>query len=472
MLLGWQGGQIAFVVGGLVAGLGALRLLGGVLGAVLALGAVTVSLVVAWLPVGGRTLGQWLGPLARWGSNLVWSALGSPRAALGGGIAVVGAPAGGGRPGVGDEALRAVAAQGGHLDGPRRGREVQVGVVHDAGARTLTAALVVAAPGFALLGAQEKQRRVGAWSSALAAVAREGSVVHRLQWAAVATPDDGRSLWSDFGERAVVEGGASARRSYAELLGEVTSSLLRHRTLVCVQIRLGGRAARQVVAAGGGLQGGCAVVARETWRLRQALSDAGLEVQGLLGPRQLAGLFHDLWSQRPSAADALWPDAVRPRWRTLEAGGAWHASYWVAQWPRIDVGPEFLAPLLVAGVRRTLSVTFEPLDPSRALRLAQRARTADVADAELRRRGGFLGSATRSRQSELAVRREAELADGHGAFRFSGYVTVSARSCDALEEACEVTEQAAAQSGLELARLYGQQDLGVLCALPLCAGVR
>ena len=26
--------------------------------------------------------------------------------------------------------------------------------------------------------------------------------------------------------------------------------------------------------------------------------------------------------------------------------GTWHATYWVAEWPRTDVGPDFLGPLL------------------------------------------------------------------------------------------------------------------------------
>ena len=55
----------------------------------------------------------------------------------------------------------------------------------------------------------------------------------------------------------------------------------------------------------------------------------------------------------------------------------------------------------------------EPVSPSRAVRAVEQARTADLADSELRRRGGFLSTARRAREAELVVRREAELADGH-----------------------------------------------------------
>jgi len=164
--------------------------------------------------------------------------------------------------------------------------------------------------------------------------------------------------------------------------------------------------------------------------------------------------------------------AVQPEWGRLRTDGTWQATYWVAEWPRVDVGPDFLGPLLLGSVRRTVSVVMEPLSPARAVRQAEQARTADVADAELRRRGGFLATARRSREAELAVRREAELADGHAAVRFSGYVTVTAATPEQLADACDATEQAAGQCRLELRRLYGDQEQAFTFTLPLCRGLR
>jgi len=69
------------------------------------------------------------------------------------------------------------------------------------------------------------------------------------------------------------------------------------------------------------------------------------------------------------------------------------------------------------------------------------------------------------------VRREEELADGHAAVRYSGYVTVTAPNLDQLEDGCETTEQAAGQARLELRRLYGDQERAFLCTLPLGRGL-
>jgi hypothetical protein len=68
------------------------------------------------------------------------------------------------------------------------------------------------------------------------------------------------------------------------------------------------------------------------------------------------------------------------------------------------------------------------------------------------------------------LRREVELADGHAAFRFSGYVTVSAADPAALEPSCEALERAAAACHLELQRLYGNQAEAFCCSLPVGRG--
>jgi hypothetical protein len=126
---------------------------------------------------------------------------------------------------------------------------------------------------------------------------------------------------------------------------------------------------------------------------------------------------------------------------------------------------------LSSEIRRTVSVVMEPVGPIEASRKVEQARTADVADAELRRRGGFLATARRRREEEILVRREVELADGHAQYRFSGYVTVSACTSASLDEACARVEQAAAQSGLELRRCYGDQVNTFLFTLPLGRGL-
>ena len=368
------------------------------------------------------------------------------------------------------------------------------GVVRDSQTRTYTAVLAVTGHSFALLGPVDKERRVGEWAAALASMSRERSVIHRVQWLAASLPDDGRAVHSHVAERAVLSVDAPARRSYGALLAGAGATTSRHEVLLAVQVRGVGPAARAMRAAGGGEAGGCAVVLREADVLRRRMNEADVTVEGVLDPRALADVIRRAGDPRPSSPDRCadgasgvpagspsdrgprpigwpWPLATEIRWECLRADGAWHATYWIAEWPRVDVGPDFLGPMLLGSVRRSVSVVMEPVSPSRAVRQVEQARTADLADSELRRRGGFLATARRAREEALVNRREEELADGHASFRFSGYVTVTAPTRDLLESACEETEQAAGQCRLELRRLYGEQAQGFTCTLPLGRGL-
>ena len=77
------------------------------------------------------------------------------------------------------------------------------------------------------------------------------------------------------------------------------------------------------------------------------------------------------------------------------------------------------------GATRTVALVMELLGPAQAMRKAERAATEAGAERALRARIGKRTSA-RERQRETGVAtREEELASGHAAVRFAGYVTVS-----------------------------------------------
>ncbi len=112
--------------------------------------------------------------------------------------------------------------------------------------------------------------------------------------------------------------------------------------------------------------------------------------------------------------------AVEPSWDAVHTDATWHATYWIAEWPRVDVTPDFLGPLLFSPLRRSISLVMEPMSPSRAARQVAQARTADLADGELRRRGGFLVTARHTREKESVEERDVELADGHAQYPILG----------------------------------------------------
>jgi len=470
LVAGWRGGQIAAVAGALVLAVFGLRVLPTTIGLVVAVVVVAFAVGFATWPIGGRTLEEWAPDAVRYAMARQGGRRRGPRRVF--------------------DTLRLLEAE---LDAGAPGGSV--GVVHDRAARTYTAVVVASGRGFSLLGRDDQVAQVSAWAGVLSSLARQGGLVHRVQWVERAIPDGGTEIRRHFNGRAVLGADAPSSRSYAALLDGESLAAHRHEVLLAVTVHAG-HAARAVRAAGGGDAGACTVVVRELSTLRRRVGEAGIEVGPALTPRALAAAlrrgfdvdatlrvaeapervgttrrFGDL-SDVPASPPAPWPMAVEPDWGRVRVDGTWHATYWVAEWPRTDVGPDFLgALLLLSDVRRTLTVVMEPVSPLRATRRAEQSRTADIADAELRRRGGFLPTARRRREEEVLVHRETELADGHAPFRFTGYVSVASEDSAALDDVCTQVEQAAARAGLELRRCYGDQVRAFFCTLPLGRGL-
>lgn len=502
LIAGWRGGQIASVVAGLVVAIAMLHGRPSVEEILAAVAAVAAGVAFAWWPVAGRSGEEWLPVVVRWcasggatrrrwrsGVPLAGHCIGPDRAPC-----LVAKGEQGRLTKTGDRApARAGAPQTARAPAGRRGGVFcgldvlgarlpegagALGVVRDARAGTYTAALSVIGHNFALLGPDEKERRVASWASVLTSLARDHSVLHRLQWIASTVPDGGAAVVEHLDTNGVLPAGAVARRSYMTLLVSAGAATCRHEVLLAVQVRAAGAAGRAMRALGGGDAGACAVLGRELGSLQRQLGGADIQVDRALDARALAGVVRRAIAGAdagracpPCGVGWPWPLSSEVEWGCLRTDEAWHATYWIAEWPRVDVGPEFLGPLLLGSTRRSVAVVMEPIAPSRAVRQAERARTADIADAELRRRGGFLSTARRAREAELASRRETELADGHASFRFSGYVTVTALDKAELTAACDATEQAASQCRLELRRLYGDQERAFTCTLPLGRGL-
>ena len=345
-IAGWRAGQIVTVAIGLLLGVLALRWQPDAAGAVAAIGILVLFGALATVPVAARTGDEWLPVTVCWAARRV----GWP----------------GRRPLGAFRGLRLLQT-GWH----------GMGVIHDSRARTLTAALAVRGRSFALLAADEQDRRVGAWSSVLASLAREGSPVHRVQWVAATFPDDGRGV-QDYLAGAADPGASSAcTASYESLLGDIDSHACTHDLVLAVQVRMTKS-----------IEVGCAALARELGSLVRQLGDAEVQVDAVLGSDALAHCM--LRSYEPLVVSAgsdwsegdPWPMAMEERWSSVQVDGMVHATFWVAEWPRVEVRSDFLAPLLLGATRATLAVVMAPLGSDVALRKVEASRTADLADSK------------------------------------------------------------------------------------------
>jgi hypothetical protein len=362
-------------------------------------------------------------------------------------------------------------------------RNRPIGIISEQGGRRLTAVLACRALAFALLDPEAQERRLARWGLVLSSAAN--TPVRRLQWVERTVPAQGDELarWlHDERDPTIPLRGTPMIESYLELIGATARVAQEHEMLLAVQVdakRIRGRDAGQFSE----------VLIEQAERVAVGLEAAEVTIVGALSPNQLARALRTAFDpfartelaaleaadpDRDGLAEAgAWPLAAREGWDHYQSDGAVHATYWIGGWPRIEVSPLFMDALLArSSAVRSVAVTFEPLSPQRSTREVEAAITRDRADRELRHRFGQLETARQRQSHEATLRREAELAAGHSEVRFSGFITVSGRDQDELRRAGAEVLEHAARARLELHRMYGQQADAFTFTLPLCRGLR
>lgn len=420
-----------------------------------------LSAVLAWVPIAGRPMVEWL-PVACWwlwrttgGQLLYRRRIVKPRPA--GNLALPGDMA----------RLRE------HLD-----PETGACMIHDPRQATLTVICEVTHPAFVLLDPGEQERRVTAWGRVLATVCRSGRIA-TLQVLERTLPDSGSGLAEWWAEHGTTDD-TWASQTYAELIERAGPAGERHATTISLSLDMK-TAARQIRTAGGGIRGAAAVLRQEMATLTAALRSADLTPTGWLGPGQVAVTLRSAYDPAVAATlerhgklgqelAAAGPVAVTETWGNLRTDSAWHAVLWVSEWPRSMVYPGFLAPVLLStGIQRSASLIYTPMRSDQAARDIRKKKVEHISDAAQRARMGQIEDAAQTAEYHDVLQQEADLTAGHGVLRVSGLVSVSAPTLDELEAATAAIEQSAIQASCETRRLVGQQAAAfTAAALPLC----
>lgn len=354
-------------------------------------------------------------------------------------------------------------------------------MVHDPHRATLTAVLEVSHPAFVLLDPGEQERRVHAWGRVLATACRSNHVA-RLQVLERTLPDSGTGLaqwWSSHGHN----DGSWVADVYQDLIDRAGPAGERHVTTISLALDMKA-AARAIRSAGRGMKGAAAVLRQEMTTLTSALRTADLRPSPWYGPGQLAVMLRTAYDPQVAAAldrsgdlgqdlATAGPVAVDERWSRLRTDSAYHAVLWVSDWPRSQVYPGFLAPLMLSsGIRRSFSLICDPIRSDQAARSIRKLRTEYVSDAAQRAKVGQIEDAQQTAEYQDVLRQESDMIAGHGVLRYTGLITVSADSEAELERATAAIQQAAIQASLETRLLVGQQaGAFTAAALPLCRGI-
>ena len=350
-----------------------------------------------------------------------------------------------------------------------------VGLIRDG--TYLVAVLEVTAEPLMLAGSDEMSGRRAAWGSILAGLARPGAGVARVQWIARTRVVGARARSRHVDVSLRAHGSDDAVLSYLEVVDRIADAAHEYTLLIAVAIdarrRPGAGAAQQALDAAAELN---EQLMAAQLGAAQMLRAADVTAAVRAGGDPASG---DAFEDTPHGGVPIVPDPADPgpmasqeSWGSLRTDASWHASFWISQWPRGDVDADVLAPLILAGhPGRTVTLVMQPRDPARAVRDAEQSRVRAAADDDLRERAGFVRTMRRRRQQAAISAQERELADGHAAYRFAGYVTVSAATPDGLDDACRELAAAAALARCEVRRLWGEQAAGRAATLPLCRGL-
>ncbi|MGH9011301.1 MAG: SCO6880 family protein [Acidimicrobiia bacterium] len=479
LLLGLRPPQIGLIAVAVLTATATVTVIPSGVGLLLAVIVVGLGGAAAFARVRGRTVDQWAPALAAWcapwrARRRRWTSSLPQRGEVAGEPPAADPP-----PPL--ENMRLLRVTGGPPN-------TAVAVVKDTKLGTYTAVVACCGRAFGLLDPSEQHRLAGLWGQALAALCQEHSPVTRVGWVARSRPDSNGELERFLHQRAVLPADHPARVAYADLVAAATPGR-RHELFLTLTIG-GERSRRAIRHAGGGEEGACQVLLRELDTLTTRLAQVEIDTRRALAPHQVVAVLREAFDPRsasrlgqdrpaPSTDEPrlrgrdAWPLATQTAWDHYRSDSGVHATYWVADWPRRDVTAEFLQPLLLhtVGAASAVAVIMEPVPPSRATRGAESAHASHLADEELRAKVGYLSTARRRQEHEAILAREAELAAGHGEMRFSGYVTVTTATPEALEPAAMAIEEAGYDAQLELRRLYGEQDQAFTHTLPLGRGL-
>jgi len=379
-------------------------------------------------------------------------------------------------------------------EGPTTG----AAVIYDQFERTVSITAEIDVHGFLLLDDDEQAQVVASWSRALASFTQRDGIARVVmqERTAPASLDPAERSFGEARERVQLPPGAEiVMQSYAGVLAQLQHQAVAHQNYLTVAVSLKSRGA-ELKALGGGQAAAVALAELELSAVSDAVSKSGFRVRRWLSPRQWVGLgrvafdpdFAAEVAQRTGGGEGVDVAAIGPmaleepfdKPSIVRTDSAVHTSMWIHEWPRTDTAPGFMQPVVFAqradmaeAVSHIFSLVCEPVKTRAALREIERQKKTWMTNASLRLKRGQQVSELDNFEFEAIREREQEVVSGHGEFRFSGYLTVSAPDEATLSGAVAGIRNGLAQASLEPQVLFFQQAEALMMnALPTGGGMK
>ena len=355
-------------------------------------------------------------------------------------------------------------------------------VIHDPWTGGYTAIMRVRSPAFLLLDPETQDAQVSGWGRVQAGLC-QSNLISRAQVLELCVPDSGDGLRDYFTVHAKGQNLSDwANENYRELMDVAGPASSRSESLIA--ITLDSKRCRALIKkSGGGHTGAVKVLAGQRRVIESALGSSSLPIEGWLTVADLAyelrcaydPAVRPVLDYHPTAGRDLstaGPVAVQEHWDYLRSDSAFHSVLWLTEWPRSQVYPTFLAPLILTpGIDRRLTLLYEPISTAKAMKQVQHDKTELISNAEGKVKLGQVANLADADELADALQREAEINAGHGDMAYAGMVVVSGPTLDDLTLAVGAIRQAAIQANCEARVLAGQQmQAFAAAALPLTRG--
>jgi len=314
---------------------------------------------------------------------------------------------------------------------------------------------------FPLLGRSDQERFLDAWGQVLAGTAGQGSAVRRVSVIQRQVPDASNEA-QEWIAAHPSDVDMMMRKDYAELIDQMGAAAATSEVLVGITCEIP-------------LRTNVDPLVLEAEQFCARMETAGFVMSPLSAGRFGAYLASVLTgtplANTPSSDPAeTGPLATEETWSTLRLDGRIHKTYVLAAWPRVQVGPTFLEPLLttpIANAIRTTAIHFEPVPSDRAMKKARTGVTAaEMAMSRKAEKSITVTSADRQVQ-EHALRREQALTYGHAEHHLMALTSISVETEVAMERATRTLEHAASKSNVVIKPAYATQGKAFAAMLPL-----
>jgi hypothetical protein len=345
------------------------------------------------------------------------------------------------------------------------------------GRRGLVTAIVSVAGGdrFVFSGPEEQAAQISRWGDVLKALAAEGPGLRRLQWVERATPQPS-TVQTDWSVSAMAGVSDEEWADYQTLQTTVGTTAIHHDVYLGAQVETETESRLETSGSDA-----LSEVRAELTQLCEHLRSIGLRPKAL-SRRGIASVMRQ-WAD-PTTAErlALWgegsipPSQAGPASRLvgydiLRTDGYVHRVGQVAAWPRIDVGTEWMYPLLATalpGSVRTVSMHFEAVSTEQALQEVRDARTTGGMAQRKRDEKGVITTDAEERRVDEARSRERELTGGFRQHKIAGLVMVSSPDAETAARAWNQAQRKAVECHLDLREMHSRGHEAWAATLPLC----